>query len=347
MVQSRQIPGEKIREPEEKIPDAEGAEVAQKTQKKPKNGLGSARATQSLPLRDGVSASTRVLPALKDIDFQPNTLLSFLEHPTQDSRRLDWENRLKNGLIVNSEGRSLSLDAPYIPGQRIYYWRDAGTEISIPFEEQIIYQDAHILVADKPHFLPVTPTGRYVQETLLVRLKNRTGLADLTPMHRIDRDTAGLVMFCIRTQDRDAYAAMFRERKLHKTYECIARFSPEIQFPLVRKTRLVESPNSFMQMMEVAGEPNSETHIELIERTGDLARYRLQPITGKRHQLRVHMHGLGLPIVGDGIYPTLTPETQQPDYAQPLQLLAKELVFKDPVTGLGHRFVSLLNLKAS
>jgi tRNA pseudouridine32 synthase / 23S rRNA pseudouridine746 synthase len=308
----------------------------------------SSRAAQALPTREGVSASTRVLPPLQELDFLPKSLLSFLEHPAQNPRRLDWENRLKNGLIVDSEGRSLPLDAPYIPGQRIYYWRDAGAEPRVPFEEQIIYQDAHILVADKPHFLPVTPTGRYVQETLLVRLKNRTGLADLTPMHRIDRDTAGLVMFCVRAQDRDAYAKLFRERKLHKTYECIAPFSPEIRFPLVRKTRLIESPDSFMQMAETQGEPNSETRIELIERMGEQgqwARYSLQPITGKRHQLRVHMHGLGLPIIGDGIYPTLTPETAEPDYSQALQLLAKELVFVDPVTGLSHHFTSRLSLK--
>jgi tRNA pseudouridine32 synthase / 23S rRNA pseudouridine746 synthase len=306
----------------------------------------SSRAAQSLPMRDGVSASTRVLPLLQDLDFMPTSLLSFLEHPTQDSRRLGWENRLKSGLICDSNGESLSLEAPYLPGQRIYYWRDAGPEPRVPFDEQIIYQDDHILVADKPHFLPVTPTGRYVQETLLVRLKKRTGLADLTPMHRIDRDTAGLVMFCIRVEDRDAYAAMFRTRGLHKTYECIAPFSADVAFPLVRKTRLVESPHSFMQMVETDGEPNSETRIDLIEQlSGGLARYSLKPISGKRHQLRVHMHGLGLPIVGDGIYPMLTPETQEPDYSQPLQLLAKELAFEDPATALRHQFLSQLSLK--
>ncbi len=297
-------------------------------------------------MRDGVSASTRVLPLLKELDFLPTSLLSFLEHTSQNPQGLDWENRLQKGLVCDSGGLSLPLDAPYLPSQRIYYWRDAGPEPRIPFEEQIIYQDDHILVADKPHFLPVTPTGRYVQETLLVRIKKRTGLADLTPMHRIDRDTAGLVMFSVRPQDRDAYAAMFRERKIHKTYVCNAPFSPAISFPLVRKTRLVESPHSFMQVTEVQGEPNTETRIERIEQQGQFARYRLEPVTGKRHQIRVHMNGLGLPIVGDGIYPVLTPETQQPDYSQPLQLLAKELVFDDPVTGLRHRFVSLLNLKA-
>jgi tRNA pseudouridine32 synthase / 23S rRNA pseudouridine746 synthase len=339
MLQKNQIP-------EEKIPDAECAKVTQKTQKIPSTGVRSARSVQSLPLRDGVSASTRVLPLLRELDFLPTSLLSFLEHSKQNPQGLDWESRLKNGLVCDSDGLSLPLDAPYFPSQRIYYWRDSGEEPRIPFDEQIIYQDEHILVADKPHFLPVTPTGRYVQETLLVRLKKRTGLADLTPMHRIDRDTAGLVMFSIRPQNRDAYAALFRERKVHKTYECIAPFSPAISCPLVRKTRLEESPHSFMQVTEVQGEPNTETHIALIEQAGPLARYCLKPVTGKRHQLRVHMNALGLPIACDGIYPTLTPETQQPDFRNPLQLLAKELVFQDPVTEQQHRFVSLLNLKA-
>lgn len=298
-----------------------------------------------LPLRDGVSASTKVLPPLNELSFKPTNLLSFLEHPEQNPQGLDWENRLKTGLVRDADGQSLPPDAPYVPGLRIYYWRDAGAEPRIPFDEQIIYQDEHILVADKPHFLPVTPTGRYVKETLLVRLKNRTGLADLTPMHRIDRDTAGLVMFCIRPQDRNAYAQMFRERGLHKTYECIAPFSADLQFPLVRQTRLVTSPDSFMQMIETAGAANSETRISLLERCGPWARYGLQPISGKRHQLRVHMHGLGLPILGDGIYPVLSPESALPDYQHPLQLLAKELAFEDPITQRKHQFASGLSLK--
>ena len=299
----------------------------------------------SLPSKNGVSASTMVLPALGSLSFTPSNLLSFLERSTHNARWLDWEKRLKTGLVVDDQGASLPLDSPFIAGQKIHYWRDAGVEPRIPFDEQIIYSDDHILVADKPHFLPVTPSGGYVQETLLVRLKNRTGLLDLTPMHRIDRDTAGLVMFCIRREDRDAYAAMFRERRLSKTYECIAPYSDSIAFPLVRKTRLVESPDSFMQMTEAPGEPNSETRIELIEHAGDLARYRLHPITGKRHQLRVHMNALGLPIVDDGIYPVLTPEAAQLDHANPLQLLAKRLAFVDPLTAESREFESKLALQ--
>jgi tRNA pseudouridine32 synthase / 23S rRNA pseudouridine746 synthase len=298
------------------------------------------RASLKLPLRDGVSASTMFLADIPEPE-RPSSLLLFLEQTTQQSRRLDWENRFKNGLVLNSQGQPLPVDSPYLAGQRIYYWRDAGAEPRIPFNEQILYQDAHILVADKPHFLPVAPTGRYVQETLLVRLKKRTGIADLVPIHRIDRDTAGLVMFCVRAQDRDAYAALFRQRQVRKVYECIAPVSDVLQFPLLKVSRLHVSPHSFMQMEEVQGSINSETHIELLERQGQRARYQLAPLTGKRHQLRAHMHALGLPIEGDGIYPVLTPEPPAgavPDYSRPLQLLAREIVFTDPITGQLRQF---------
>ncbi len=303
------------------------------------------RSNAALPVRSGVSASTLVLPQRSQLDFTPTNLLSFLQRSAHNSHRLGWEHRLKTGLVVDEQGQALAVDAPYIPSQRIHYWRDAGDEPRIPFDEHIIYQDDHILVADKPHFLPVAPTGRYVQETLLVRMKNSTGLADLVPIHRIDRDTAGLVLFCIQRSERDAYAALFRERKVSKVYECIAPFSDQLSFPLTRKTRLEDSPHAFLQMLETEGVPNSETRIELIEQMGDLARYRLHPITGKRHQLRVHMNALGLPMCGDGIYPVLTPESQAPNYEVPLQLLARSVAFTDPVTGVSHEFSSQLKLQ--
>ncbi len=298
------------------------------------------------PLRDGVSASTMVLAHFPQAQC-PSSLLLFLEQTMKQTRGLDWENRLKNGLVLDEQGQALPVDAPYCAGQRIYYWRDAGAEPRIPFEEQIVYQDDHLLVADKPHFLPVAPTGRYVQETLLVRLKKRTSISDLAPIHRIDRDTAGLVMFCIRKQDRDAYAALFRQRQVRKVYECIAPASESLQFPLLKRSRIVVSSDSFMQMVQIEGEPNSETQIEMIEQQGAWARYRLMPLTGKRHQLRAHMHALGLPIQGDGIYPVLTPEPApgtEPDYSRPMKLLARELEFVDPITGQQRRFETALSL---
>jgi tRNA pseudouridine32 synthase / 23S rRNA pseudouridine746 synthase len=293
-----------------------------------------------IPTVDGVSASVMVLPILPK-NLQLKSVLSFLELSAHIPLGQSWLVRMQSGLVLNDAGQALAADAPYCAGQRIYYYRHVPDEPHIPFEETILYQDAHLLVADKPHFLPVTPTGRYVQETLLVRLKKRTGLNDLVPIHRIDRDTAGLVLFSVQRATRDAYAALFRQRAVAKCYEAIAPYRADIQFPYVHRSRMVHAA-SFMQMQEVAGEPNTETHIALMEQRGGLARYQLRPVTGKRHQLRMHMLSLGMPICGDAIYPVLTPEPALGalDYSAPLQLLAQSIAFADPVSQSPHHFAS-------
>jgi tRNA pseudouridine32 synthase / 23S rRNA pseudouridine746 synthase len=298
------------------------------------------------PTISGVSPSVMTLPLLPP-DQQPLNLLSYLELATHIPAGQSWLSRLENGLVLDEAAQPLAPDAPYLPGQRIYYYRHMPAEPRIPLEARIVYQDAHLLVADKPHFLPVAPTGRYVQETLLVRLKKQTGLNDLVPIHRIDRDTAGLVLLSIQPATRDAYAALFRDRSVAKVYEAIAPYRPEISFPLVHQSRLVPAAASFMQMQEVPGAPNTETQIELLEVQGSLARYRLRPLTGKRHQLRVHMLSLGLPIWGDAIYPELTPEPALDalDYAHPLQLLAQSLAFTDPLSGQVRALHSQQSLK--
>jgi tRNA pseudouridine32 synthase / 23S rRNA pseudouridine746 synthase len=286
-----------------------------------------------------------VLPILPK-NLQLDSVLSFLELSAHIPPGQSWRVRMQSGLVLNDNGQPLSPDAPYIAGQRIYYYRHVPDEPRIPFAEAILYQDAHLLVADKPHFLPVSPSGRYVQETLLVRLKKRTGLNDLVPIHRIDRDTAGLVLFSVQPATRDAYAALFRQRAVEKSYEAIAPYRADLTFPRVHASRMVHAA-SFMQMQEVTGDPNTETHMALMEQRGGFARYQLRPITGKRHQLRVHMLSLGLPICGDAIYPVLTPEPslEALDYSAPLQLLAQRIAFVDPVSGLAHRFSSLQGLR--
>jgi tRNA pseudouridine32 synthase / 23S rRNA pseudouridine746 synthase len=296
------------------------------------------------PTIDGVSPSVMTLPLLPH-DQQPANLLSFLELSTPIPAGQNWLSRMNDALVLDDAGHALPPDTPYLGGQRIYYYRHMPAEPRVPFDETIIYQDAHLLVADKPHFLPVAPTGRYVQETLLVRLKKRTGLDDLVPIHRIDRDTAGLVLFSVQPATRDAYAALFRDKSVAKCYEAIAPWRADLQFPRVHKSRLVPAA-SFMQMQEVPGTPNTETQMEIIEVQGSNARYRLRPITGKRHQLRVHMMALGLPICGDAIYPVLTPEPalNALDYSQPLQLLAQSIAFTDPVTGRQHTLTSAQHL---
>lgn len=240
-------------------------------------------------------------------------------------------------------------DAPR-PHVKLKYFRRVENEAPIPFAERIVYQDENMLVADKPHFLPVVPSGRFVQETLLARLQRKTGIDTLVPAHRIDRDTAGLVLFVVKPSLRAAYQGLFRTRSVAKGYEAIAPYAAALASPYVHRARLVNSTEHFMQVASVFGEPNSETHIEVVERVGEFARYRLMPLTGKRHQLRVHMASLGAPILNDPIYPRLKPQQTDGDercFSRPLQLLAHSLSFVDPVTASPHRFVSKRKLDFS
>jgi tRNA pseudouridine32 synthase/23S rRNA pseudouridine746 synthase len=292
-------------------------------------------------MREGVSASCVALP------HGPWTrLLDFLAERLPAVTPRQWQQRMAEGRVLDESGQALPPQAPFAPGARVYYYRELEAEPAIPFEEEILYQDEHLLVADKPHFLPVTPTGRYVQQTLLVRLKRRTGIEDLSPIHRIDRETAGLVVFSVRAQDRGAYQALFRDKAVDKHYEAVAPLRPELPLPAVYRSRMAPDERFFRQQ-EVPGEPNSETHIELLQARGGLGLYRLSPVTGRMHQLRVHMNALGRPIVGDLFYPEVVhgPDEDAEDHTRPLQLLACGIAFTDPVTGAQRRFQSQRRLQ--
>ncbi len=297
-----------------------------------------------LPTKNGVGPSVVGLP--KDERAQWLTITDFLVERFPAIPRSTWLERMTWGHVVDELGVPVTPERPYQGHIRVYYYRDLEVEPRIPFDEVILHQDEHLIVVDKPHFLPVTPSGKYLQETVLVRLKRKLGIDSLVPIHRIDRDTAGLVLFSVQPTTRDAYQALFRDRTVHKTYEAIAPWRPELHdessFPLTRHSRIVEG-EGFMTQCEVDGTPNALTHIEVLEIKGQFARYQLSPVTGKRHQLRVHMNALGLPIVGDGIYPVLTPEGQI-DYAHPLQLLAKSIEWLDPITHEARRFESQRHL---
>lgn len=249
-----------------------------------------------------------------------------------------WQARFASGDIVDTNGHRAQPADSATAGRRWYYFREVPDEPAIPFQEEVIWQDEHLLVVDKPHFLPVVPSGKHVRETLLARLQYRLDLPDLSPVHRIDKDTAGLVMFTTQPTGRNAYQTLFRERRVAKTYECIAPWNPALAWPLHRASRIGDAEH-FMQQTEVPGEVNAITDIAPLEVAGDWARYTLRPLTGQRHQLRVHMHALGLPILFDGIYPVLTPEGAN-DHRRPLQLLARTLEFTDPLTGVARRFES-------
>ena len=287
---------------------------------------------------EGVSSSRVYLPAGESYP----TLLDFFVANFPHIEPSEWGARFCEGLVMTADGQPVSASDAYQPNAHLLYFRRLAREPEIPFEEEILYQDEHILVADKPHFLPVTPSGLYLHQTLLNRLKKKTGLRHLSPIHRIDRDTAGLVIFCVQPNERAHYQNLFRDRVVTKVYEVVAPYSEELsaKLPMMYQSRLEESEH-FLQMREVAGEPNADTYIELIEVVKPWAKYRLTPGSGKKHQLRCHLNALGVPIKFDQIYPVLTPYQEYDlDFSKPLQLLAKEITFVDPVTGENRSFVS-------
>jgi tRNA pseudouridine32 synthase/23S rRNA pseudouridine746 synthase len=288
----------------------------------------------ALPTRDGVGPSCVALPAG---DWR--TMGDFLAQQFPAIPHAEWIDRMVRGDVLDAQGRRVLPETPYRAHCKIYYYRSLAQEPPIPFEETVLYRDDYLVVADKPHFLPVVPSGRYLHETLLVRLKHKLGIDTLAPVHRIDRETAGLVLFTIQPHTRGVYQALFRERQVAKRYEAIAPWRADLALPLVYRSRLVEA-SSFMQMQEAEGEPNTETAIALLERKAAMARYELRPVSGQRHQLRVHMAALGIPIENDAIYPHHLAEQAEHDYAKPLQLLAKSLTFIDPLSGQPRQFES-------
>ncbi|MGB0133490.1 pseudouridine synthase [Dokdonella sp.] len=256
--------------------------------------------------------------------------------------RTHWLDRFERGRVLDAGGKVLLASDPYRVGMTVHYFREVEDEKCIPFEAGILHVDDDLVVADKPHFLAVLPAGRFVAETLLRRLVDELGNRDLVPLHRIDRGTAGLVLFSTRPSSRDAYQSLFRDRRIEKRYEALASPLPDQEFPLVWQSRLVRG-EPFFRMQEEQGQPNSESRIEVIARHPSHWRYGLTPVTGRKHQLRVHMAALGAGILNDPIYPKLAPEAED-DFERPLKLLARSLSFVDPLSGQPRRFESRLTL---
>ncbi|MGV9296976.1 RluA family pseudouridine synthase [Amycolatopsis sp. NPDC003676] len=245
---------------------------------------------------------------------------------------------------IHGEDGPLGIDAAYVPGSFIWFHRDLPDEVPVPFGVTVLHRDEHLLVVDKPHFLATIPRGRHVLETALVRLRRSLDLPALSPAHRLDRVTAGLVMFVITPSARGAYQTMFRDRLVHKEYEAIAPYDPSLELPRTVRSRIIKE-RGVLAAQEVPGPPNAESTVELLEHRDGLGRYRLTPATGRTHQLRVHMCSLGTPILGDDFYPELH-EKPLDDFTKPLQLLAKVLEFDDPLSGEHRRFTSRRTLTA-
>lgn len=256
--------------------------------------------------------------------------------------RGQWLDRIARGRVLDGQGVAITQHTAYRQGLRIHYHREVADEVPIPVVERVLHVDRHLVVADKPHFLPVTPAGGFVEQTLLRRLMRRLDNPALVPLHRIDRATAGLVLFSADPASRAAYQALFRERRIDKRYEALAPALPALAFPHLRRSR-IGTGEPFFRMGEIEGEPNSETRIEVIERSAGDWRYALHPVTGRKHQLRVHMAALGAPIRHDRLYPCLAAPAPD-DHLRPLQLLAHSLCFVDPLSGRPRRFESTLVL---
>ena len=260
------------------------------------------------------------------------SILEFLSNTFPAVPASRWAERIAQGLVLDDGGAPVTLDTPYRPSRRLFYFRETDNEPVIPFAEQIVFQNDEILVACKPHFLPVIPGGRFVNECLLNRLRLRTGIADLAPLHRIDRETAGLVVFSVNRKTRGLYHDLFMHGKVEKTYYALAALPavpPQTRWVVENR---IERGEPRFRMQIVPGSVNARSNIELAEVRANLGRFELNPVTGKTHQLRLHLSSLGYGILNDRLYPELMPAGED-DFSRPLQLLARRLRLRDPVSG--------------
>ena len=238
------------------------------------------------------------------------------------------------GEVVDADGAVVD-DATVLPaGSAVYLYRELPDEVPVPFDIPVLHQDADIVVADKPHFLATMPRGRHVAQTALVRLRRELGLPELSPAHRLDRLTAGVLLFTTRREVRGAYQTLFARGSVRKTYLARAAVDPACELPRVVRSRIVKRRGVLQAVCE-PGVPNAET---LVQSVSDGV-YRLTPRTGRTHQLRVHMASLGVPIEGDPLYPNII-DVAPDDFSTPLRLLAQRIEFDDPRSGVRHEFVS-------
>ncbi|GEP40281.1 pseudouridylate synthase [Nocardioides psychrotolerans] len=259
---------------------------------------------------------------------------------------------LSEARFVYDDLRSVAGEDPYLPHTFVWFHRDLRDEVVVPGEIRVVHRDERILVIDKPAFLSTIPRGRHVQQSVVVRLRDELGLPELSPLHRLDRITSGLLLLATEKRWRGAYQVMFEHGTVRKTYRALAPWRADLELPQTVRDHLRKVRGTWQGEVVPGAPVNAETLVELEERVpddaevdedGDLAVYRLTPRTGRTHQLRLHLHGLGIPIMGDPLYPVVR-ETSLDDFSRPLQLLAAELAFTDPVDGSARSFASSRSL---
>ena len=252
---------------------------------------------------------------------------------------VDVDGMLADERFVYDDGSVLLADDAYLPHTFVWFHRDLREEPAVPGEITVLHRDERLVVVDKPPFLSTIPRGRHVMQSVTVRLRDELGLPELTPLHRLDRVTSGVLLLATERRWRGPYQTLFEHRRVRKTYEALAPRCEELAFPLTVRNHIAKTRGVWQAQVVPDAPVNAVTDIELLRVVGDLAVYRLTPHTGRTHQLRLHLHGLGIPIVGDPLYPEVL-DVSVDDFSTPLQLLARTLELVDPVDGRERRFVS-------
>lgn len=265
----------------------------------------------------------------------------WLNHRLGD--RTDVAQMLTDERFVYDDLATVRQGDPYAPHTFVWFHRDLRDEVAVPGLLHVVHRDERLVVVDKPAFLSTIPRGQHVMQSVVVRLRDELGLPELSPLHRLDRVTSGLLMLATEQRWRGAYQVMFERGTVRKTYRALAPWRAELEKPVTVRNHIRKERGVWRAEVVPDAPVNAETVVEVETRHGDLAVYRLTPRTGRTHQLRLHLHGLGAPIVGDPLYPVVR-ETSVDDFTRPLQLLASELAFTDPVDGTARRYLSARRL---
>jgi tRNA pseudouridine32 synthase/23S rRNA pseudouridine746 synthase len=292
-----------------------------------------------LPCDDAFMPASRVY--LPRLEAPPASVLEYLCARFPQISASTWLDRMARGLVMTDDGTAIDPASPYRQGVTVLYFREVASEPAPAESETVLYRDLEILVADKPHGMPVTPAGEYVERSLLQRLESQLDLAEIAPLHRLDRDTAGIVLFSLSRRTRGQYHALFSTRSIEREYLAVARINAIADQQRWRVENRLGTGHPWIRQQIVEGPINAITEIELLEIRDGNGLFRLRPQTGRKHQLRIHMASLGFPILGDPLYPEVREKRGD---NPPMQLLAARLSFVDPLTSARRDFASTRRL---